>query len=227
MKMKELCASERPREKMLSLGVGSMSNGELLAILLRTGNHGSSALELGQQLICCSEDSLCNLYNMGLSSMSTINGIGPGKAAAIMAALEIGRRFVLEESSVVKKPLVSARMVYDFMLPVLKGLRHEECWILLLNDCSYLTSKTRLTTGGGRSTVIDIRQVIKNALEKCASSIILIHNHPSGNPHPSKADIQQTDALHKAATSCGLNLTDHIIVCDDCFFSFAEDKVLK
>lgn len=209
---------------MLSLGAGSLSNGELLAILLRTGNHENSALELAQQLLVASDGSLCGLFNMDASKMGRINGIGPGKAAAVIAALELGKRFVLEESSVIKKPLVTSRMVYDIMLPALKGIRHEECWILLLNDSNYLIGKVKVTSGGGRSTVIDARQIMSLALGKSASGIILIHNHPSGNPHPSDADIRQTDILHKAARSCGIDLTDHVIVCDDCFFSFAEDR---
>lgn len=225
MKIKDLCASERPREKMLSQGVSSLSNGELLAVLLRNGTRESSALELAQQLLSSCEGSLCTLFNMSDESMCRIPGIGSGKVCSIMAAFELGKRFLLEESGIVKKPIVSARMVYDMMAPRLKGLKHEECWALFLNDSNYVTGSYRLTSGGGRSTVIDIRQILKKALDKMASGLILLHNHPSGNPTPSKADIEQTDILHKACRSCGIDLTDHIIICDDCFFSFTDEEV--
>lgn len=222
MKIKELCASERPREKMLSAGADRLGNGELLAILLRSGNRGVSALELAQRLLAMCEGRLGNLFNMGYGRMCSLPGIGAGKASAVMAALELGRRFMREESSILKKPIVTARSVFEMMLPALKGLRHEECWLLLLNDSNYLIRQVKVTSGGGRSTVIDVRQVIRIAIDLNASGMILVHNHPSGNPRPSEADIRQTELLHKAAGTCGLDLTDHVIVCDDCFFSFSD-----
>lgn len=225
MKIKDLCASERPREKMLSQGPGSLSNGELLAILLRSGTSGRSVLELSQQLLGNCDGSLCTLFNMSSESMCSVPGIGKGKACSIMAAFELGKRFLLEESGIQKKPIVSARMVYDLMVPGMKGLRHEECWILLLNDSNYIIGKVCVSSGGGRATVIDVRQILKTALDKMASSLILLHNHPSGNPRPSKADIEQTEILHKACRSCGIDLTDHIVLCDDCFFSFSDEQL--
>lgn len=225
MKIKDLCASERPREKMLSQGAGSLSNGELLAILMRNGTREHSALELSQQLLSSCEGSLCSLFNMSGESMCSIRGIGSSKATSIMAAFELGKRFLLEESGIQKKPIVNARMVYDLMVPQMKGLKHEECWALLLNDSNYIIGKVCMSSGGGRATVIDIRQILKTALDKMTSSLILLHNHPSSNPRPSKADIEQTDILRKACKSCGLELIDHIIVCDDCFFSFADEQL--
>ena len=225
MKIKDLCASERPREKMLSQGVGSLSNGELLAVLLRSGNRNASAIELAQQLLGICDGSLCTLFNMSADRMRTVPGIGDGKASSILAAFELGKRFLLEESGIQKKSIVSARMAYDLMVPQLKGLRHEECWILLLNDSNYIIGKACVSSGGGRATVMDVRQIIKAALDKMASGIIMLHNHTSGNPRPSKADMEQTEILHKACKSCGLVLTDHIVLCDDCFFSFADEQV--
>ena len=225
MKIKDLCESERPREKLLAEGAGRLSNGELLAVLLRSGNRNSSAVELAQQLLGICDGKLCNLFNMDSGRMCALPGIGTGKAATVLAAFELGRRFMHEESVSGKKPVVTARGVFEIMLPRLKGLRHEECWVLLLNDSCYLIRSVRLSSGGGRATVVDVRQVLRMALDNCASGIILVHNHPSGNPRPSEADKKQTAQLHKAASACGLQLMDHVVISDDCFFSFAEERV--
>lgn len=225
MKIKDLCESERPREKLLAGGAGGLSNGELLAVLLRSGNRDSSAIDLAQQLLNAADGSLGNLFNMDSGRMCALPGIGEGKAATVLAALELGRRFMHEEAAARKTPIVTARRVFELMLPRMKGLRHEECWVLLLNDSCYLLKSLKLSSGGGRSTVIDARQVLRTALDHCASGIILVHNHPSGNPRPSEADKKQTAMLHKAAKACGLQLMDHVVVSDDCFFSFAEERV--
>ena len=208
MKIKDLCESERPREKLLAGGAGRLSNGELLAVLLRSGNRDASALELAQQLLNAADGSLGNLSNMDSGRMCALPGIGEGKASTVLAALELGRRFIHEESALSKTPVVTARRVFELMLPKLKGLRHEECWVLLLNDSCYLLKSLKLSSGGGRATVIDARQVL-----------------PSGNPRPSEADKKQTALLHKAVKACGLQLVDHVVVSDDCFFSFAEERV--
>lgn len=225
MKIKDLCESERPREKMMRFGPASLSDGELIAVLLRSGSRTDSALDLSQRLLAMSGGHLTELFNMPYSRMSSIHGIGSVKVASVLAAFELGKRFLAEGSCIQKKPVVTSRMVYDIMIPSLKGLKHEECWVLLLNDSNYLLSKVRVTSGGGRSTVIDVRQVVRLALDRSASGIILVHNHPSGNPHPSEADITQTDSLHKASGTCGLELLDHVVVCDDSFFSFSDDKM--
>jgi len=227
MKIKDLDAAERPREKMLSRGAGSLSDGELLAVLLRSGNRDASALDLARQLLGVADGRLSTLFNLPQERMLSLPGIGPGKAASVMAAFELGRRFLQEEFSLVKKPMLTARSVYETMIPQLKGLRHEECWILFLNDHNYLAGKTKVSSGGGSSTVIDVRQVIRSALDKGASAIILVHNHPSGNPTPSPADIRQTDAVRKGVGAVGLTLLDHIVVADDSFFSFADDRMYR
>lgn len=225
MKIKDLCESERPREKLLAEGAGKLSNGELLAVLLRSGNRNSSAIELAQQLLGVCDARLCNLFNMDCRRMCSIPGIGKDKAATVLAAFELGRRFLHEESMLHMRPVVTARSVFELMLPRLKGLKHEECWVLLLNDGCRLIKSMKLTSGGGRSTVMDVRQILRLALDNCASGIILVHNHPSGDPRPSDADKKQTEQLHKAANACSLQLMDHVVISDDCFFSFAEERV--
>ena len=225
MTIKELRADERPREKMLARGAGSLSDGELLAVLLRSGNREASALDLARHLLDLSDGRLSVLFNLPAERMLALPGIGPGKVTSVLAAFELGRRFLQEESSVIKSPVLTARRVHELMLPQLKGLQHEECWILFLNDHQYLVGKARVTSGGGNSTTIDIRQIIRMALDKAASALILVHNHPSGNPTPGPADIRQTEALRKGVAAVGLTLLDHVVVADDCCFSFSDDRM--
>ena len=227
MKIKDLSAAERPREKMLSRGAGSLSDGELLAVLLRSGGRELSALDLARQLLGLADGRLSTLFNLPQERMLSLPGVGPGKAASVIAAFELGRRFLQEEFSLVRKPLLTARSVYEMMIPSLKGLRHEECWVLLLNDRNYLAGKTKVSSGGSSATVIDVRQVIRTALDKGASAIILVHNHPSGNPTPSPADIRQTDAVRKGVGAVGLDLLDHVVVADDSFFSVSGDRMYR
>ena len=227
MKIKDLSAAERPREKMLSRGAGSLSDGELLAVLLRSGSRDASALDLARQLLGLADGRLSTLFNLPQERMLSLPGVGPGKAASVIAAFELGRRFLQEESSVIKSPILTARRVHELMLPRLKGLQHEECWVLFLNDHQYLVGKVRLSTGGGSSTTIDIRQIIRMALDKAASALILVHNHPSGNPTPGPTDIRQTEALRKGVAAVGLTLLDHVVVADDCCFSFSDDRMYR
>ncbi len=227
MKIKDLSADERPREKMLARGAGSLSDGELLAVLLRSGHRDTSALDLARQLLALGEGRLGVLFHLTQDRLQSLPGIGPGKAASVIAAFELGRRFLKEESSVVKTPLVTARQVYDRMIPQLKGLPAEECWVLFLNNHNYLIGMTRASSGGGSQTVIDIRHIIRLALDKGASALILVHNHPSGNPTPSRADIRQTDALRAGVGAMGLDLLDHVVVADDSFYSFADERMYR
>ncbi len=227
MGIKDLRADERPREKMLARGAGSLSDGELVAVLLHSGSRDCSALELARQLLDLADGRLCVLFNLSRDKMLSLPGIGPGKAASVLAALELGRRFLLEQSSVVRRPILTARQVYELLLPRLKGLPHEECWVLFLNDHQYLVGQERVSTGGSNSTAFDIRQIIRMALDKNAGALILVHNHPSGNPTPGPADIRRTEELRQGVSAVGLKLLDHVVVADDCCFSFADDRMYR
>lgn len=209
------------------MGVSSLSDAELIAVLLGSGNRNESALELAHRLLRLADGSLGKLFGMSPNKMREIKGIGDVKLCIIGAAAELGRRFFSEHSPCGKKAIVTARMVYGIMLPNLKGVDHEECWILLLNASNYLLSKDRLTIGSDSSTIMDVRHVVRRAIEKHASGIILVHNHPSGNPVPSRADGEQTKALRNACNACGIYLMDHVIVCDESYFSFSEGCVRK
>lgn len=225
MKIKELCEAERPRERMLSAGPSALGNSELLAILLRTGTRSDSAVELAQKLLSKCDGRLSELFNLTSDAVRRLPGIGPCKAATIQAALELGRRFLQEESAITRQSVTSPRMVYDMMIPVLKGAKYEQCWALFLNAHNYVVSRQMLTKGGSTSTVMDVGQVIRSALEKGVSSLILVHNHPSGSPAPSKADIKQTEALHKACKAVQIALLDHVIVSDGSYFSCADERM--
>lgn len=227
MKIFELSEVDRPREKLLAKGSDALGDSELLAIILRSGTREESALTLAQKLLKSADGRLSVLSGMSIDSMSRIKGIGQCKAAQIAAALELGRRFMKESGASDKRPITCSRMVYDLLIPDLKGLDHEETWIILVNRQNHPITKTRLSSGGIDSTLIDIRQVLKYALERNALGVFLAHNHPSGNPSPSQADCQQTDKLRKALNTVNLILIDHVIISDNSFYSFADERVIS
>ena len=226
MRIKEMGEAERPREKMLSRGPGALSDTELLAILLRGGTPKESALGIARTLLGLTDGRLSALFNMGAEKMMQVPGVGECKAATLLAAMELGRRYLQEESTVVKKPVVTSRMVYDLMIPLMKGLDHEECWVMYLNRGNRLISRERVSSGGLSATVLDVKMILKRALAKLASSIILVHNHPSGNRKPGKDDIIQTRQLTDAAKLCDIQLMDHIIIAGTTYYSFADDGAL-
>lgn len=224
MRMMDMSEAERPREKMMTKGAQALADGELLAILLRNGRRGESALDLARRLLTLTDGKLTGLFECDAEYLSSIEGVGIPKAASLLAAFELGRRFMLEQSSS-GEPVSNSGMIYDLMLPRMKGLGHEECWELLLDRKSRIIKTIRVTTGGSRGTVIDIPALIRNAMAHSASGIILVHNHPGGDPRPSAADIRETGALRDAAASCSILLLDHIIVADEHYYSFNEEKL--
>ena len=226
MKLKDLCTDEMPREKMLDKGADALSNVELLAILLRTGRGGQNVIDMARELFKSSDCALSTLAEMSIEQLCTINGIGPSKAVAIAAAFELGRRAALKSALDSAGALTSPHKVFNIMHPIIRNLDHEECWVLFLNKANRLIAKERISSGGMDSTVIDNRMIIRKAMDKKATSVILVHNHPSGNAWPSAADIQQTEALNKALKTCDISLIDHVIIARDSFYSFS-DEVLK
>ena len=225
MKIKELGMDDRPREKMAEKGLGALSNAELIATMVRTGSRRDNAVDISRMLLRSAGDSLITLSGMSVKQMCRTAGVGPGKAASVAAAFELGRRCAVESSTIDKVSITEPAMIYRHMLHLMKGLAHEECWVIYLNRANYILGKERLSSGGTSSTVIDVKMIIKNALEMLASGIILVHNHPSGNPQPGACDIKQTGILKKAAETFDISLLDHIIIADDRFYSFAEERV--
>lgn len=224
MRIKEINTEERPRERMASAGAGALSNAELMAILLRTGAGGKNVIELSMELLSHA-GSLTRLAAMSADVLMETKGIGRDKAATIMAAFELGRRFHAESPGITRIPITGPVQIYKIMHPLLKGLDHEECWILYLNRSNYILAKERISTGGLSSTAFDTNMIIRKALEKKADGLIIVHNHPSGNPAPGSADLRQTAALKKAAAIFDISLTDHIVIADTCFYSFSEERI--
>lgn len=222
--MMEMSAGERPRERMLAHGAGVLSDGELLAVILRGGTAEESALDLARRILGETGGRLSGLSAMPFDRMLKIPGIGVCKAASIAAALELGRRFVREETLHPELPVTGPATVHGIMLPELKGLDHEECWALFLDGSNRVISREKLTSGTSDCTVIDVRNVVHRALHKAAQGIILVHNHPSGDPRPSMEDIKNTASLKNAVSACQLKLVDHVIFCDSSWFSFSEDR---
>jgi len=215
---------ERPREKLIKNGPAYLSDSELLAILLRSGDADKSAVDLSRELLMMAGHSFRGLNTLSLEEMRLIPGIGPAKATSIKAALEMASRMAGE--AVQEKPHIrSSSEAARILSPILKDLTHEECWAVFLNrDCRIL-GKEKMSSGGISSTVFDSRIIIKKALEKLASAIILFHNHPSGNPYPGEADIRNTKALKEAAALFDISLTDHIIIAGERYYSFSDEAV--
>ena len=227
MKIKELYRDERPRERLLKNGAESLSNVEMLAVLLRTGTRKMNALELARTLLGDSEGRIGGIAAMSIDKLKLLPGIGPAKAATLAAAFELGRRCTEERPANAKKSISSPRDVYRLMIPHMKTLDHEECWVLFLNRANHLIGKEMMSSGGMESTLIDCKTIIRKALEKKASGIILVHNHPSGSPLPGTADINQTRLLKKGLDTCDISLLDHVVVADSSYYSFADEEQVE
>lgn len=224
MRIKDLCPDERPREKLRLRGAKALSNAELLAILLGSGTGGKNVLEVAQELMKSAGGRLNLLGAMPLERLITQKGVGEVRAITLAAALELGRRTFEESALADKRSLTSPEMVFQLMLPTLKNLDHEECWALFLNKANFLISKEMITSGSLESTLVDTSRILKRAIEKQSCYVILVHNHPSGSPLPGPADIHQTECVKKALASVGISLMDHVVVAEDSFFSFSEER---
>ena len=225
MKLKDFCADEMPREKMIEKGARALSNTELLAILLRTGRGGMNVIDMARELLQSGDGTLNGIAEMSLERLKSICGIGPGKAVAIVAAFELGRRLTAEKSDSTNERIGSAKKVFRLMQPIMRDLDHEECWIIYLNKANRFIGKEMISSGGLDSTIIDNRRIIGKALDRKASGLILVHNHPSGSSLPSVADISQTQALHRALKTCDLALVDHVVIAKGEYYSFADEIV--
>lgn len=224
MKLKELNIEERPRERLIAKGSSALGNAELLAILLRTGSGNKNVLEMSHELLAAA-GSLTELSAMSIDKMQAIGGIGKNKAATVTAAFELGRRFAAEGSRSPCRAITNASQIFSIMFPVLKGIDHEECWILYLNRANHILYKEKVSTGGLSSTTIDTNSILRKAIEKKADGIIRVHNHPSGNPQPGKADVVETERLKKAAETFSISMLDHVIISDSGYYSFADQMI--
>lgn len=227
MKLKDLCEDDRPREKLVAKGPSALSNAELLAIMLRTGTGKMNVVDVARELLKSAEGRLNAIAGMSMEKLCSIDGIGPGKAVTIAAAFELGRRSSSEQIIHDRNAVSSPKDVFGMMLPIMRGLDHEECWAVFLNRANYVLGKERMSAGGMDSTVIDTKAVIRRALERKACGVILVHNHPSGSAMPGQADIRQTAVLKKALQACEIQLLDHVVVAEDSWYSFADEQLVS
>ena len=226
MRMKDLCLDDRPREKMLEKGPGALSNAELLAIMIRTGTEKMNVVDVARTLLASAEGRLNAIADMPVERLCSVSGIGRSKAVTIAAAFELGRRCSMELAVPDKVAVSSPKVVFRMMLPFLRGLDHEECWVMFLNRANYVLGKERMSVGGLESTVVDVKAILRRALERKATGIILVHNHPSGSAMPGQADIRQTAILKNALQTCEIQLIDHVVVAEDSWYSFADEQLV-
>lgn len=213
---------DRPREKMIAKGIDVLSDAELLGILIGSGNTEESAVELMRRVLLACDNNLNELGKWTYRSFSDFKGIGPAKATTVMAALELGKRRKMQEIKERTQIMCSAD-VYRIFHPILCDLSQEEFWILLLNQSNKVIDKVRISTGGIDGTYADVRLILREAILQRATGMVLIHNHPSGNPTPSAGDKRVTTAVSKGAQTMNIRLSDHIIVCDGAYYSFADE----
>ncbi|HLW06174.1 MAG TPA: DNA repair protein RadC [Marinilabiliaceae bacterium] len=224
--IKQLSAEDRPREKMIQKGLSSLSEAELLAILLGSGSAKESAVELAKRILIAYDNNLNQLGKAGIDELkNSFHGVGEAKAVTIVAAMELGRRRLLQESLEIPA-IKSSNDAYQLLLPMMGHLPHEEFWIIMLNRANKIITRYNVSKGGLTGTVIDVRLILKKALEVYAASMIISHNHPSGNLTPSDADIKITKKIKEAGTIMDIPVLDHIIVTDNGYFSFADEGLL-
>lgn len=223
MKIKEWAEEDRPREKMLLKGVSSLSEAELLAILIGSGNSNETAVQLSQRILNTVDNNLNALAKLTIQELiSGFKGIGEAKAITICAALELGKRRNLADP-IFRQSIRSSHDAYALFHPLLCDLPYEELWIALTNRAGKVIGKNRISQGGIGETFADLRIILKMAITALATGIILCHNHPSGNTRPSSQDDSLTKRLHKAAELLEINLLDHIILCEESYFSYADE----
>lgn len=215
---------DRPREKFLLKGKSSLSDSELLAILIGSGSRNESAVQLCQRILASSQNNLNLLGKLSIQQLMNFKGIGEAKAISIAAALELGRRR-REEDVVELKKITSSKAVFDIMQSLIGELPHEEFWVLFLNNSNKVIYKTQISKGGITGTVVDIRIVFKLALEHNATSIILSHNHPSGKLQASEADIQITKKIKEAGKNLDIQVLDHVIITEKSYYSFVDEGI--
>lgn len=225
LSIKEWSEADRPREKLLQFGSRHLSSAELLTVLIRSGTSKQSALDLSKSLLAAISNDLSQLERLTLTDLMSYDGIGEAKAASIVAALELGRR-VQDAPNAELVKLSCSQDVFKLMRPLLSTLSHEEFWVLYLNRANKLVFKQCHSRGGMVGTVVDTRLILKTALDKTALNLMLVHNHPSGQLHPSQADKELTHKIQQTAKQLDLNVLDHIIIAQKDYFSFADQGIL-
>ncbi|MGE4587243.1 MAG: DNA repair protein RadC [Mangrovibacterium sp.] len=223
--IKEWAEEDRPREKMLRKGIRSLSDAELLAVLIGSGNSTESAVGLSRRILVSVENNLNELGKKQASYLLGFRGIGEAKAVNILAALELGRRRK-EQLAAEKETITQSSDAVAYFRPLLEDLSHEEFWVMLLSRSNTVIDRMMVSQGGLSGTVTDVRLILKAAIEKLASALILCHNHPSGNLQASEADRRITRKIREAAALMEISVLDHVIIGQDGYLSFADEGML-
>ena len=223
--IKEWAESDRPRERLLLHGAKALSDAELIAILINTGTKEDSAVAIAKKILAHTENNLIELSKLSINDFSKFKGIGQKKAITIITALELGRR--RREAEVIeRKKISSSNDAFEYFYTSLTDKKYEEFWILLLDRSNKVIKKIAISEGGISGTVVDQKKIFKLAVDHQASSVILGHNHPSGNLMPSEADKHLTQKLKQAAVLLDLSVLDHLIIGDEKYFSFADEGLI-
>lgn len=223
--IKNWAEDDRPREKMARHGAEMLSNSELLAIIINNGSKTKSAVELAKEILKLGKDNLDELGKLSLKDIQQVKGIGPAKAISIAAALELGRRRTAGE--IMQLPQVrSSKEIAHYLRHILKDHLHEVFAVLFVNQANKIKNFKIISRGGITGTVADPRVILKQALDEGATSLILSHNHPSGNLNPSRADQELTQKIKQAASYFDIKVLDHVIVSDEGHYSFADEGLL-
>ncbi|WP_299012221.1 DNA repair protein RadC [uncultured Polaribacter sp.] len=223
--IKSWALDDRPREKLIAKGKTALSDAELIAILIGSGNRDESAVALAKRILQSVNGNINELARLSVENLSIFKGIGEAKAIAIITALELGKRRQLE-TALEKPKITSSTAVFNLMQPVIADLEHEEFWVLFLNNSNKVLSKYQISKGGLTATIVDVRLLFKRALELACVGIIVCHNHPSGKLKPSMADKQVTQKIKEAGVTLDIKLLDHLIITEKAYFSFADEGIL-
>jgi DNA repair protein RadC len=225
LNIKSWAEEDRPREKLALKGKISLSDAELIAILIGSGNKNETAVELSKKILASSNNDLNQLAKLTITDLMKFNGIGEAKAITIIAALELGRR-KKSHDKILKPTITSSQTAYEQIAEYLSDLQHEEFWVIYLNRKNEVLKKVNISKGGVSGTVADSKLIFKNAIDNLASAIILCHNHPSGNLKPSEADIKLTKKMKEIGVLMDTPVLDHLIIGENNYLSFADEGFL-
>ena len=217
--------ADRPREKLLMHGRRTLADAELIAILIGSGSADESAVELSRRILAANDNDLNQVAKLQVEDLCRYKGIGPAKAISIIAAMEIGRRRK-ERPEIVKGRITSSQDAFFYLRSDFADLNHEEFWIVIVNQANHIQSKHMISKGGRAATVVDAKLVFECALRTNATSIILSHNHPSGNLQPSEQDKKLTDKLFSAGKLLDILILDHLIVYNHDYYSFSDHGLI-
>ena len=225
-RIKDLLYDERPREKFMNKGASALTNAELIAIIIRSGSSTCNAVEISRKILQLADNDIGKLSVISEEELENIGGIGKTKAISVLAAIELGKRAFELHGQKERLRITSSEIAARLFSPLLRNIPHEEFWAAYLDRANRIIKKERLSSGGTFSTVVDIKILAKKAIDMLSSSVIIAHNHPSGNLIPGEQDRQTTENTKKALSMFDIRLMDHIIIAKNDYFSFADEGLI-